>query len=202
MILFYDTETTGLPLRKLDPALPEQPRIVQLAAIMDFDDGKEAMRLDVILDQPSDDNPNRREQWLGAMKSHGIAPEVSRQIGVTEVIALELFLDMLAVSDLIVGQNITGFDNGIVTGALRRALDRPSLDPFKDKKIFDTMLAGKPMCKLPSRQGGLKNPTLTELHKHLFREGFDGAHEAISDVLATRRCFYRMQEIMRERQAA
>lgn len=202
MILFYDTETTGLPMKGKQPLdHPLQPRIVQLGALMDFDDGREAQRLDVVIRLP-DLPPEVDAGWDKAATFHGITKEMSDQFGVNEHTALNMFLDMVEAADLVVGQNIKRFDNNIVTGCVRRAFNDPSMDPFKDKPQFDTMLAGLPLCRLPSRQGGFKNPTLTELHKHLFGEGFEGAHTAITDVLATRRCFYRLQEIANEGRAA
>lgn len=188
MILFYDTETTGLPNRGLPLTDPSQPKIVQLCAILDFGEDEEAMRLDVILRQ--DHVPEE------STKTHGITTEISHRIGVTEVLAVELFLDMIAVADMVVGHNIKNFDNGIMTGTVRRVLKDPTIDPFHNKSLFDTMLAGKSVCKLPSRQGGFKNPKLTELHKILFGEEFGGAHQAVNDVLATRRCFYKLQEMV------
>lgn len=202
MILTYDTETTGLPARSRAPELDEQPRIVQLGAVLDDASGKEIMRLDVILALDFENLPEKVQKgWVGedgkggAAGVHGISPEVSKAYGVNERTAIDLFLDMIEVAELIVGQNIEGFDNFIVTGAARRALGDNTLDPFRGKRIFDTMKAGTPLCKLPKKGGGLRSPSLTALHEHLFGEGFDGAHAAINDVLAARRCFYRMQDI-------
>ncbi len=203
MILTYDTETTGLPARSKSPELDEQPRIVQLGAILDDAQGKEIMRLDVILALDFETLPEKVQKgWIGedgksgAAGVHGISPEMSKRYGVNERSAIDLFLDMLEVAELVVGQNIKGFDNFLVTGCARRALGDRTLDPFAGKRIADTMEMGKPLCKLPARQGGFRNPSLTDLHKKLFDgEGFDGAHAAINDVLASRRCFYRMQDI-------
>jgi hypothetical protein len=33
-----------------------------------------------------------------------------------------------------------------------------------------------------------------ELHKFLFEEEFDGAHDALNDIRATRRCYNAMKE--------
>lgn len=202
MILTYDTETTGLPSRSLDAHLPTQPRIVQLGAILDDAAGNEIMRLNVIIAHDFDKLPEKvQDGWIGGPKGgaaavHGITPEMSKALGVNERGALELFLDMVDVAEVIVGHNIAGFDEFIVNGCVRRSLDDVMLSPFRDKRIADTMQMGKPVAKLPARQGGFKNPSLIELHKHLFDgEGFDGAHAAINDVIASRRCFYRMQEM-------
>jgi DNA polymerase III subunit epsilon len=184
MILFFDTETTGIPDPKLPAEDPSQPRVVQIAAIMDYPDGTEAQRLDVIL--YCDDVPEE------ASNVHGITTEISRKIGLNEGTGIDLFIDMLEVSELVVAHNAP-FDIGILTGSARRITCNPTFDPFAGKPVFDTMRAGKIILKLPDRQGGLRNPSLTVLHKGLFGCDFEGAHRAITDVLATRKCFYELR---------
>uniref|UniRef100_A0AB74UMQ8 Uncharacterized protein n=1 Tax=Caulobacter phage BL57 TaxID=3348355 RepID=A0AB74UMQ8_9VIRU len=132
----------------------------------------------------------------GAASIHGISPDLSEAIGITEDIAVEAFLDLVAVADVIVGHNHVSFDNKIMTNVVRRVLRRPDADPFAGKAMFDTILAGMPLMRLPARQGGFRKPKLIDLHKHLTGEGFEDAHTAIADVLATRRCFYAMEDMV------
>lgn len=194
MILTYDLETTGFIERKFPLNDPRQPRIVQLGAILDYPDGREAMRLDVIIAVA-----NVPE---GAAKVHGITTETSQKIGLNEDRAIELFLDMLDVAEIVVGQNIKGYDNDLIIGASRRVVQNEAFDPFAGKHIFDTMLAGQALCRIPWRGGGYKKPNLGELHRHLFNgQDFEGAHAAINDVLAARRCFYEMQRLVAARQS-
>lgn len=197
MILFYDTETSGFLNKSWPLHDPRQNRIVQLGAILDYPDGREAMRLDVIVAH-KDIPQHVADSWPGAEKFHLISRETSEKIGINETTVMEMFLDMIEVADTIVGQNIKGFDNDMVTAVARRVIANEAFTPFAGKNIFDTMFAGQPLCRIPNpRGGGLKKPNLTELHKHLFNgEGFDKAHSAINDVLATRRCFYKMQELL------
>lgn len=49
-------------------------------------------------------------------------------------------------------------------------------------------------CAIPSNWG-LKWPTLTELHTKLFKEGFDGAHDALDDVKACARSFFELTKM-------
>ena len=44
-------------------------------------------------------------------------------------------------------------------------------------------------CKLPSKTGGYKWPTLSELHAIIFQKSFSPANNARADVIATARCF-------------
>ena len=47
-------------------------------------------------------------------------------------------------------------------------------------------------CKLPGRGFAWKSPKLSELHRFLFDEYFDGAHDALIDVEATGRSFFEL----------
>lgn len=200
MILTYDTETTGFLTRSIPLHHPEQPRIVQIGAILDYDDGREAMRLDVVIGHSNLPEPVLKS-WTKAQEIHGLSPELTLQIGVNERTAIELFLDMVEVSDVVVGHNIKGFDNDVIAATTRRVFDDPSFDPFAGKTIFDTMVVGQAICKIPFRGGGYKKPNLTELHKHFFNVGFDGAHAAINDVIAARKSFYEMQKLIKSKAA-
>ncbi len=57
------------------------------------------------------------------------------------------------------------------------------------------MIQGTDILKIPSRKGsGYKWPKLEELHNFLFKEGFDGAHDALNDVMATSKCYFEMNK--------
>jgi DNA polymerase III epsilon subunit-like protein len=187
-ILHYDLETTGFIEHRFPLHDPRQPRIVQIGAVLDDADRNEVMRLDVII-ALKDEIPAK------AAEIHGITTQMSQTLGVNETNAINTFLDMVDVADLIVGQNIIDFDNKVMTAVVRRLHKDPSADPFADKQFFDTMVAAKPICKIQAKSGGLKKPNLTEIHKHFFGEGFAKAHSAIADVLAARRCFYALQDL-------
>jgi len=61
---------------------------------------------------------------------------------------------------------------------------------FFDIKSIDTKEESTEYCALPGGRGGkYKWPNLAELHHKLFGEGFDEAHNAAADVVATARCF-------------
>lgn len=188
-ILFYDLETTGFIEHRYALHDPRQPKIVQIGAILDDEDRNEIMRLDVII-------ALKGEIPAKAAEIHGITTQMSQALGVNENNAIDIFLDMVDVADLIVGQNVIDFDNKVMTAVVRRLHEDPSADPFENKQFFDTMVAAKPICKIPAKQGGFKKPNLTEIHKHFFGEGFAKAHSAIADVLAARRCFYALQDLV------
>ena len=62
------------------------------------------------------------------------------------------------------------------------------------KDHYCTMKETTDLCKLPGRYGNYKWPKLQELHKHLFGENFVGAHDAMFDIKATMRCYYKLKE--------
>lgn len=53
------------------------------------------------------------------------------------------------------------------------------------------MKSGTDLCAIGWRIFGYKWPTLQELHTHMFKRGFTGAHDAMTDVRVLVRCFIR-----------
>lgn len=87
--LFYDTETTGLPLFKEPSEHPDQPHIVQLAAILvDLDTRREIASMDVIV---------RPDGWTipdDVAAIHGITTGHAMQVGVPEKLAVRMFMSL------------------------------------------------------------------------------------------------------------
>lgn len=191
MLLFFDTETTGVPDRRLPRDHEDQPRVVQLGAIMvDPDSRREMMRQDVIL-YSDVDIP------AAAAAVHGITTELSRKIGVNVDSAYATFLDMVEVSDVVIGHNVD-FDTDMITYNLRLRKGDATLAPFEGKAVFDTMKAATPILKLPKARGGWKWPSLTECCQNLLGREPLGAHQAIFDVLDTRDVFFALQDRLEE----
>lgn len=194
-ILSYDLETTGFVQKNLPLHDERQCKIVQIGAILDDSskpqDEREQMRLDIVIALKSG-------VPLDASRIHGITTEKSQRIGVSEKTAIDMLLDMIDVADVVVGQNIIDFDNHVVRAVSRRVLGEgyEKFEPFEGKEMFDTMVAAKPICRIPGKQGGFKKPNLTEIHTHFFGKGFAKAHTAINDVLAARSCYYAIQELL------
>jgi hypothetical protein len=49
-------------------------------------------------------------------------------------------------------------------------------------------------CKIESKYG-YKWPKLSELHIKLFGEDFEGAHNALADIEATAKCFWKLRDL-------
>lgn len=180
MFLFYDTETTGLD--------PKKERVVQLASLLTYPDGREAMafnlifKCDVEIPEP-------------AFKVHGITDEVAETLGVNPIGGFELFEAMLERCQFAVAFN-EQFDVGMITQNVRRLYDNPKLDPFEGiQRLCAMKIAAKVL-------GAGQRISLTNAHTKLFGEGFSGAHDAMADVRATARVFFECKKRMAEQRAA
>lgn len=131
-LLFFDTETTGLWNKRLPCGHEGQPRIAQIAALLeDSDTREEIMRIDLIIyrDQPIP---------VESSRIHGTTTEKSQAIGLGENAAMDVFCDMVAASDLLVAHNIE-FDVNVVNNAARIMSGNPRLNVFEGKEQFCTM---------------------------------------------------------------
>jgi DNA polymerase III epsilon subunit-like protein len=130
-----------------------------------------------------------------ATRVHGISTEMARTYGVALAKVYDWHCRLYNAADLIVGHNVS-FDNRIIR-IQHKKMDYPGDEP-RGKPNFCTMRKGTGMCKLPQRsgrRGPYKWPKLTELHQHLFGKEFSGAHDAMSDVTATAKCYFRMADM-------
>lgn len=199
MILFFDTETTGKWIKGLPNGSVEQPKTVQLAAILTYEDGTEAMSMNAVVYQ--EHVPDE------AAAIHGLTTGLVGEIGMNEGVALAFFEEMLAVSERVVGHNVE-YDINVVTNAIRLLDKKPNAEPFSGKDVFCTMRSTTAICRIPNNgRGGFKWPKLSEAYAH-FHDGqeFDGAHDALADVRACKDVYFKVLDLaerkLAERQAA
>ena len=183
MYLIFDTETTGLPKRWDAPVSDTDnwPRAIQIAWQLHDSMGNLLEQKDYLIKPEGFNIPFEAESI------HGISTELAEADGVLLDQVLEEFNDVLERSQFVVGQNV-GFDLNIMGAEFyREAVDTSLLSlPVLDTCTETTA----ELCKIPGgRSGKFKLPTLTELHEHLFGDGFAEAHNATADVEATTRCF-------------
>lgn len=188
--LFFDTETTGLPPRDLEDSSYDQidvwPRLVQIGWIVTDANGNIIKRRGEII---------RPEGFIipkGASDVHGITTEKAMQIGVPiGKVLREIYDDMLNVK-LLVAHNFN-FDSKILGAEFyRKNIDTNIID---DKEHICTMLSTTNYCELlPIRFGEYKWPKLEELHHKLFGCTFSDAHDALADVEATKKCFFKLKK--------
>lgn len=179
-ILFFDTETTGLPKDYKAPITDTDnwPRLVELAFILTENDS-ELLRFEGIV------KPDGFEIPQGATDTHGITTERALKEGYPISEILDLFNDAVEQADLLVGHNIS-FDRKIM-GAENMRDDR--IDHMHGKPRICTMWTSTNYCELPGKFNRYKWPQLQELHVKLFGDEFDGVHGALADIEATKRCY-------------
>lgn len=187
MILFFDTETNGLPYSWTAPLeqLDNWPRLVQIAWLKYHEDGYEISRGNEIIYPEGFNIPEE------ASAIHGITTEMAMEKGAFLIDVMETFLEDLKGVQLLVAHNMA-FDEKIIGAELLR-LD---LDPERihlPKKC--TMKASTRFCNIPGRYGGLKWPKLSELHQILFGEDFENAHDALADIEACARCYWKLKDL-------
>lgn len=187
-ILFFDTETTGLPDFKAPHDAPHQPYIVQLAGILCDDSGKVISKLSMILD-------NGVDVPAGASNVHGITTKCAEAFGCPPTVALAPFFHLWVLADLVVAHNIK-FDVFLLKTAVARLWGTRRELP--EKESFCTMEVSAPLCGLPPTERmiaagikGPKSPKLEEAYLRCFGEPMSGgAHDALVDAEACMRIYF------------
>lgn len=184
MILFFDTETNGKPkdykasMRDLD----NWPRVIQLAWAVYSDTGD---KLDSACNLITPDGwtiPNELF-WI----ENGYNTEKNEIEGIPMWRALEVFAKAARDCRAIVAHNIQ-FDYNVLGAEMLRY----EVSVGRKMEQYCTMEHGTNICKLPGYRGQYKWPSLAELHQHLLGEGFENAHDAMADVEACARCYFKM----------
>ena len=182
MHLFFDTETSGFPSKTLAPSDPKQAWIVQFAYILGSEETIFSQGSFIIKAQGRTIHP-------GAAQVHGLTTFIADLVGITEYSLAEVISDLLKVSSLNICHNFP-FDSQMVDNLLARNGFDVKLNQFPN---YCTMKNSTNLCKIPHpKHGGNKWPKLEELHRFLFNEEFEGTHDALADVRATRRCYYEL----------
>jgi len=186
LYLFFDTETTGLPLdyNASSADVNNWPRLVQLSWILMSD------KEDVISKESFIIKPNRFVIPTEASNIHHITNEIAIEQGEDLKFVLEKFLADFKQAKYVVGHNVD-FDKKIVGAELIRT----SLhDTMGTKPSYCTMKNTIHYCKIPYKAGQYKYPKLQELFFKLFGNHFENEHNAASDVEATQKCFWALRE--------
>ncbi len=124
------------------------------------------------------------------MRIHGISTEKAITDGKELDVVLKLIAEQIENADALVAHNMS-FDEKILGAEfIRKNIQN---DLFKKNRIC-TMKQSVRYCKLPGRYG-YKWPKLSELHIELFGEDFKEAHDAVVDINATAKCFWKMKEL-------
>ena len=191
--LFFDSETTGLPLFKEPSEHPDQPHLVQLGAMLvDLDTRKRLASFEVIV---------RPEGWIipdEVAAIHGITTEKAMDLGVSESMALGMLLELWNEDSprMRVAHN-EPFDARIIRIALKRYEDEPLADAWKAAPAMCTAKMATPIMKLPPTEKMVragfnkhKTPNLGEAYRHFTGRDLQDAHSAMVDVRACAEVFF------------
>lgn len=186
-IVFFDTETTGLPRDYNAPSsnLDNWPRLVQLAWIVsDYQGNVLSSENHIII-------PNGFEIPSISAAIHGITTEIAKSKGENLIDVIDKFLNVLQNATAIAGHNIS-FDQHIVEAEILRC-GRPNI--LKRIPAYCTMKLSANYCNILNSNKEVKWPTLQELFFKLYGKKFEGAHNAMDDVDATYKCFFTLAKL-------
>jgi len=182
-LLFFDTETTGLPIMYArnkyysarDLVKYNSSRIVQLAwCICDEDDGRVLKKESFLISQTS---PIPAE----STKIHRITDEMCKEEGKPIREVFILFLEDVKESSKIIAHNLP-FDFNIILSEMYRLP--------KNKNMIKTFVSAPNLCTLRLKKYGKKS--LSSMYEEFFHKKFENQHNALSDCLATSECYFFM----------
>lgn len=182
-VLFFDTETTGIPDRsaKWENDFATYPHIVQLAWMHGCKAESHIIR------------PDGWEIPDETVEIHGITNQYALEHGEPFAAVVDMFIQDCHNAGLICGHNIH-FDTAIVKANILRELGREYYDAndvetalYKGKRI-DTMRSTMKWVDARNNWGKLKFPNLSELYSRCFPGETFPAHDALEDTKAVARC--------------
>ena len=184
-LLFFDTQTTGLPRDWKTPSREgpvNWPDLVSLAWIL-MDEDKTILQSQYSIVKPG--------EWgipEDSTAIHGITHETAVAHGRPLEEVLDEFWKAHAHADMVVAHNMR-FDRNVVWGATRWRTER---EPQEWKPMFCTMMDTINLCRLPYPSGkGFKFPKLSELYVHVFKkEPTATLHNSMEDTRILVECFF------------
>lgn len=199
--LFYDTETTGIPLYSTPSDDPRQPHIVSLAAKLIHLRTREIVEtLDVLVKPDGWTIPDE------VIAIHGITNERAAAEGIPEADAVDRLLALWRRADGKIG-HAEAFDRRIVRIALKRYRSEELADewygsPFNDTCFIATdimALEATAKMKATGRGNKPKKPKLSEAVLFFTGRPLEGAHNAMNDVNGCIDVFFAIRDGVRER---
>jgi len=182
-VLFFDTETTGIPERSWnwDTDFEQYPHVVQIAWLHGCKVETHIIR------------PDGWEIPQETVDVHGITTEYALEHGEPFASVVDMFIQDCHDAGLICGHNIH-FDTSIIKANILRELGREYYDAndvenalYKGKRI-DTMRPTMKWVDARMANGRLKFPNLSELYSRCFPGKSFPAHDALEDVKAVAKC--------------
>lgn len=196
IVLFFDTETTGIKTWNDPDFIPE---LVQIGAILQDTETKRVLAEINLIAEPVHEIPPE------ASRIHGITNEMAKEFKIGLNVIDTVFAQMLSKAELIVAHNID-FDLDVLKDNL--AYSKRILNDYRPKK-YCTMEHSLMLVKAPltykqkayfSSKGQkpdapYKQPNLSETYRFFFNEDFVGAHDAMADIRACRDIYFKLIEL-------
>ena len=206
MILFFDTETTGIRKGGFIP------RIVQIGALLTDNEGNTLSEFNVLV------YPEGFEHVpVEASNVHGFTTEILKQRGVDLFPALSVFFELFRHADVVVAHNAE-YDMDLIQIEADRVAQWSPYDHEKSAaagwqeeiqkaNVFCAMLNSRDLIQLPLsvaqasffKDKGIdqkyKNPRLSEAYQHYFGKDFENAHDAMADVRACRDVYFKLHSL-------
>jgi DNA polymerase III epsilon subunit-like protein len=186
-ILFFDTETSGLPKDYKAPVtdLNNWPRLVQLGMIITDEDGGIITENEWLVRPPLDFMYDPQ-----AVATHHITEARATVEGSDLVEVLRNFLGYASCCQTVVGHNVD-FDIAIVSAEILRC---GLVNTIETMPRFCTMKSTTDLIRLPSKyRGTFKYPKLEELYHFLFGKEMGAAHTALQDIQNTMSCYQELK---------
>jgi DNA polymerase-3 subunit epsilon len=188
--LTYDTETTGQWKYDLPAEHADQPRLVQMGAILADDEARVLGEINLIV------KPDGWTIPAEASDIHGITTDLATRVGIPLVLVMGAFSNLASLCNVAIAFN-NEFDRGIVK---RESLFLQKPNRLEESHVTQHCMMKEmtPICKIPKPAYYRRNPSdpykwpsLAEAYQHVFGKPFEGTqHNAMEDVRATARLYY------------
>ncbi len=181
-IMFYDTETTKLPLFSEPSSNPDQPHIVQCAAILvDADTQRTISSFDLTA---------KPDGWViepETTEIHGITNEHAARVGVPEQQIVSALLAFSQIATKRIG-HVEHFDARILRIALKQFFSDEIADEWK------TLTEPDCTARLARSIMGGKNPKLAAAYEFFTGKRLVNAHTAMADTMACAEVYWAIQD--------
>lgn len=202
--IFYDTETTGLPLFREPSEDPRQPHIFQLAAdLVDLDTRRTVASMSQLIKPTGWIIPPDVEALTG------VSTERAAMFGQPVDDVLNMFFGMWAMATNGRIAHNEQFDARLVRIAAMRHRDTAFADYWKAGDAFCTCTASTAIVNLPPSEkmkaagrNNPKQPKLSEAYEFFTGQPLQNAHDAGADVAACRVIYFALQDLQRQPAAA
>ena len=189
--MVLDTETIGLPIFSKFSKFPyykklnkyNMARVVQISwAIYDNED--RLLKTEDHIIKPDGFYVNKQSTAI-----HGISMEKAMSEGINVNRAMDIFMEDIMATDMVVCHNVA-FDLNVIKSELWRSKRTNDIETLCNKKSICTL---EKADRLKIQQK-VKNCKLATLYKYYFNKEIENAHNSLYDVLNTGKVFARMRE--------